>query len=135
MNHDLRLLLWEHSDQGPCMGKSREGGIASPDPPPLKNHKNIGFLSNTGPDPLKILKATKPAFQCWAIIGLPTKPHFNGVSLVGPWWPIYSHIWVLYPSTKKKKRYQIWTPSDKTFWICACSCCLQYKLHNKYIRR
>ena len=21
--------------------------------PPLKNHKNIGFLSNTGPDPLK----------------------------------------------------------------------------------
>ena len=21
-------------------------------PPPLKNHKNIGFLSNTGPDPL-----------------------------------------------------------------------------------
>ena len=23
---------------------------------PLKNHKNIGFLSNTGPDPLKITK-------------------------------------------------------------------------------
>ena len=31
--------------------------------PPLKNHKNIGFLSNTGPDPLRILKATKPAFN------------------------------------------------------------------------
>ena len=27
--------------------------------PPLKNHKNIGFLSNTGPGPL----ATKPAFN------------------------------------------------------------------------
>ena len=23
---------------------------------PLKNHKNIGYLSNTGPDPLKITK-------------------------------------------------------------------------------
>ena len=30
---------------------------------PLKNHKNIGFLSNTGPDPLKNHKATKPAFN------------------------------------------------------------------------
>ena len=30
---------------------------------PLKNHKNIGFLSNTGPDPLKIHKATKLAFN------------------------------------------------------------------------
>ena len=25
-------------------------------PPPLKNHKNIGFLSNTGPDPLHFSK-------------------------------------------------------------------------------
>ena len=24
--------------------------------PPLENYKNIGFLSNTGPDPLKITK-------------------------------------------------------------------------------
>ena len=30
---------------------------------PLKNHKNIGFLSNTGPDPLKNHKTTKPAFN------------------------------------------------------------------------
>ena len=28
------------------------GGTGGPDPHPLKNHKNIGFLSNTGPDPL-----------------------------------------------------------------------------------
>ena len=28
--------------------------------PLLKNHKNIGFLSNTGLDPLKNHKATKP---------------------------------------------------------------------------
>ena len=32
-------------------------------PPPLKNHKNLGFPSNTGPDPLKDHKATKPAFN------------------------------------------------------------------------
>ena len=30
---------------------------------PLKNHKNIGFLYNTGPDPLKNHKATKPEFN------------------------------------------------------------------------
>ena len=29
---------------------------------PLDNYKNIGFLSNTGPDPLKITKATKREF-------------------------------------------------------------------------
>ena len=28
--------------------------------PPPENHKNIGFLSNTGPDPFKNHKATKP---------------------------------------------------------------------------
>ena len=35
----------------------QEGGTGGPGPlPPLKNHKNIGFLSNTGPDHLKITK-------------------------------------------------------------------------------
>ena len=33
-------------------------GVPTP-PPPLKNHKKLGFLSNTGPDPLKITKVTK----------------------------------------------------------------------------
>ena len=36
---------------------------------PMKNHKNIGFLSNTDPDSLKNHNATKPTFD------------FNGVSL------------------------------------------------------
>ena len=31
--------------------------------PNLKNHKNMRFLSNTGPNPLKNHKATKPAFN------------------------------------------------------------------------
>ena len=34
-------------------------------PHPLNNHKNIGFLSDTDPDPLKNHKATKPAFNVW----------------------------------------------------------------------
>ena len=33
--------------------------------PPLKNYKNIRFLINTGPDPLKNHKATKSAFNVW----------------------------------------------------------------------
>ena len=34
----------------------RGGGAGGPDPPPMKNHKNIWFLINCGPDPLKITK-------------------------------------------------------------------------------
>ena len=30
---------------------------------PIENHKNVGILSNTGPDLLKNHKATKPAFN------------------------------------------------------------------------
>ena len=30
---------------------------------PMKNHRNIGFHSNSGPDPLKKHKATKPALN------------------------------------------------------------------------
>ena len=33
-------------------------GVGQGSGPPLKNHKNIGFLSNAGPDPLKNHKAT-----------------------------------------------------------------------------
>ena len=29
----------------------------------VRNHKNVAFLSNTGPDPRKNQKATKPAFN------------------------------------------------------------------------
>ena len=40
-----------------------EGGGGQGVRTPLKNHKNIGFRSNTGPDPLKNHKVTKPAFN------------------------------------------------------------------------
>ena len=66
--------------------------------PPPENHKNKGFLSNTGLDPLKNHKATNPArIQCWAIIGSPAKHHLNGVSLAGRRWPTNSGIWILLP--------------------------------------
>ena len=42
----------------------QKGGRGSAPPPPtLKNHKNIGFLSNTGTDPLKNHKNAKPGFN------------------------------------------------------------------------
>ena len=41
--------------------QKREVGTGGSDP--LKITKNIGFLSNTGPNPLKKYKTTKPAFN------------------------------------------------------------------------
>ena len=41
--------------------------------PPLENHKNIGLLSNIGPDSL----ATYASVQCRAIIGPLAKRHLN----------------------------------------------------------
>ena len=41
---------------------SRGGGDRGPDPSPEKS-KKIGFFSNTGVDPLKNHKSTKPAFN------------------------------------------------------------------------
>ena len=45
-----------------AMGGSR-GGQGVRTPPPLKNHKTTGFLSNTCPDPLKNHKDTEPSFN------------------------------------------------------------------------
>ena len=43
------------------MCKFRRGDRGSG--PSLKNHKNKGFLSNAGTDPLKNYEATEPAFN------------------------------------------------------------------------
>ena len=50
------------------------GGTGGPDPLPLKNHKNTGFSSNTGPDPLKN-RSCEASILCWAFIGMPAKRH------------------------------------------------------------
>ena len=75
-----------------------EGGTGGPDPPPpLENYKNIGFLSNTGPDPLKI---TKLPIQ-HSIFG-----HHRPASKV-PFKRVIDHplcgIWILPPLIKLKK--------------------------------
>ena len=69
------------------LGGSRGGGErAGEPPPPLKSHKNIGCLCNTGPDPLKITK-------------LPSQHSMLGYHLPasedGPFIAIFD--WILYP--------------------------------------
>ena len=64
-----------------CADPEGRGGGNGPGPP-LKNHKNIGFLSNTGPDPLTIIKLPSQH----SMLGLhrhASKTPFNGVSLAG----------------------------------------------------
>ena len=109
-------------------------GQGVPTPPPWKITKNIGFLSNTGPDPLKKKAKKTPqsyqaSIQLWAIIDVPAKCRLNGVLLVGRWWLAYSSICLdgLSPLNKKKKK-KSWTPSDKSFWIWAC-----HLMKQKYI--
>ena len=103
----------------------QRGGTGGPDPPPLENHKNIGFLSNTGPD--RLTQSYQASIQCWAIIS----PQRNAISMAFRWRAddgtfldilIFGYLDPLTPQQlKKKKRYQIWAPSDKSFWIRACS--------------
>ena len=63
---EIRTPVYERSvETARIMRGSRGGGgqgVRTPPPPPAKS-KNIGFLSNTGPDPLKYHKATKSAFN------------------------------------------------------------------------
>ena len=61
------------------MGGSRGGG-GGVWTPPEKSHKNIGFLSITGPDPMKITKLPSQ-HSMLGIIGTPAKRHLNGVPL------------------------------------------------------
>ena len=49
---------------------------------PLKNHKNMGFLSNSGPDPLKITKLQSQHSMLGHHRPASETP-FNGVSLAG----------------------------------------------------
>ena len=87
-------------------------GIGGPDPPPpLKITKNIGSL--TGPDPLKNHKATEPAFNVRPLSA--RQRNINAMAF--RWWPMMAHVkrYLHQLKQNKKKRYQIWTPSDKTF--------------------
>ena len=73
--HNLALTCKYFGFHQACADPEGEQGVRTP--PPLKNHKNIGFLRNTGPDPLKNRKATKPAFK----VGTSSARQRNAVSL------------------------------------------------------
>ena len=62
---------------------------------PLKNHKNIGFLSKTGPDPLKNHKATKPAFN----VGPSSACQGNAILMAFRWRADDGPILVVFEST------------------------------------
>ena len=91
-----------------------DGGRGS-GPHPLKNHKNIEFLSNADPDPLKNHNPTKSAFNDGPL----WKCHLIGVLLEGRCWLAYGGIWILSP-LKLKQTLSNLDPSDKPSWIRAC---------------
>ena len=74
-----------------------------PDPPTLKIHKNIGFLSNTRPDPLKYHKATciKPNSMLGHNRQASETP-FNWSFAGRPIMSAYSGTGFSLPSSKKK---------------------------------
>ena len=95
-----------------------EGGTGGPDPP--EKHKNIGFLSNAGPDLLKQHNASKPAFN----VGPSSVRQRNAISMAFRWRADDDPFIGMFGSsifTSTKKSYQMWTPSDKAFWIRAWS--------------
>ena len=63
-----RLIVWADPEGGQ--------GVQTP----LKNHKNIEFLCNTGPAPEKS-KSYQASIQCWAIIG-PAVKRFAGGPMI-----------------------------------------------------
>ena len=80
---------------------SGEQGVRTP---PLKNHKNKGFLRNTGSDPLKITKLQSQLSMLghhWpvSVSETPFKWHFSG----GPMMARLSDIWIVFPLSKKKE--------------------------------
>ena len=53
--YSLVIMVHMHCIYGGVTDYNLQKSCADPEgdpPPPLKNHKTIGFLSNTGPDPL-----------------------------------------------------------------------------------
>ena len=81
---------------------SRGGDRWSGPPPPLKNQRNIG-LSNSGPDPLKKHKVTKPELNVGPLA-------IRWRSDVGPHIVLFESFLL---STTIKKTPQSWTPLAK----------------------
>ena len=63
-------------------------------PPSLENHKAIGFLSNTGPDPLENHNANKPVFN----VGQSSDRQQNAILMAFRWWSNDGPLLVLFGS-------------------------------------
>ena len=95
-------------------------GVKGSGPPLPENHKNIEYLSNTGPDPLKFSKLPSQHSMLGHHLH-PSETPFKWRFAGGPMMARFCDIWILSPLKKEKKKtlseLQSWTPSDKTFWI------------------
>ena len=90
---------------------------------PTEKSQSYSFLTNTGSDPLKIQKATKPPFDVGPSSAGQGNHHLNGVWLVTDDGPLLVVFGSSFPSSTTKKDCQNWTPSDKTLWIPAWHGC------------
>ena len=79
----LKIRSCKTNIDNACADPEGGGGYRGSGHRPLRNHKNIGFPSDTDPEPLKNHKAAQANIQCWAINGTPAKCHLNSVSLAG----------------------------------------------------
>ena len=95
--------FWFSHSQAQIMRGSRVG---TGGPPPFLENTDVGFLINTGPDPMENHKAT---FQFWATIGPPAKR----------WWADDGPLLVVFRSSPLKTLSDL-DPSDITFWVRAC---------------
>ena len=94
-----------------------EGGTVGPDPPEKSQKYRVFLQYYTDPDPLTNHKATKPEFN----VGPSSARQRNTISMVFGWRADDGPIEAVYkssiPPSTKTKGLQIWTLSDKTFWI------------------
>ena len=102
VNHNARhlLLYWNYQDgvSGHIHARIQRGDRGTGHPPPMKNHKNKGFLSNTGLDRLKNHNATKPAF----IVGPSSARQRNAIRWQENDGPLLVVFWFTSPHQPKK---------------------------------
>ena len=78
----------KHVKQDENLQSADPEGVGTGDPdPPLKKHKNIGFLSNTVPDPLIITKLPSQhpilGHHCWLVGFVALRPMSTAMVIAG----------------------------------------------------
>ena len=107
-------------------------GAGGRPPPSLKNHKNIGFLSHTGPDPLKKITTLPSQYSMLGHHRPASETPFQWRFADGPLMARFKwHLdRILFPLIKQKS--QSWIPSGKTLWIHAWGPNYIFQPKNKY---